>query len=362
MKTLYCLLLTLAASDALAQIANTRTMDTTDFNYQGKITIEGYVDGYYAYDFNRPGDGNKPYAVSMSRHNEMTVNLAFIDLKYSSSRLRSRVVPAFGTYVNANYADEPGVLKNLLEASAGVKLSRTKAIWLDFGVFGSPYTNESAISKDHLAYTRSFAPEYVPYYLSGLKLSATLSGKVNAYLYVVNGWQQIQDNNSGKSIGTQLEYRPGDHWLINWNTYVGSERSAVKPDFTTRYFSDVYFIYARGRWSSTGCIYAGRQDRSAEPAAFWWQANLIGRYNLTGKLSMTGRVEYFSDPSTVVVISSPGPFTTYSGSLGLNYKPADNMLLRVEHRTYFSQDDVYTRNGSAVATGNVLTSNITIWF
>ncbi|MCZ8216506.1 MAG: outer membrane beta-barrel protein, partial [Cyclobacteriaceae bacterium] len=220
---------------SFSQIINTAVMDTSDFRYQGKVTVEGYVDAYYSYDFNKPQDGNRSYFVSMNRHNEMTINLAFIDLKNSSNRMRARLVPGFGTYINANYSAENGTLKNLVEASAGLKIWADKNIWVDVGVFGSPYTNESAISKDHLAYTRSFAPEYVPYYLSGVKVSFPIADKLNGFVYLLNGWQQIGDANKNKSIGTQLEYRPGNNWLVNWNTYIGNENSATDPFVGTRY-------------------------------------------------------------------------------------------------------------------------------
>jgi Putative beta-barrel porin-2, OmpL-like. bbp2 len=187
-----------------AQVTNTATLDTTDLKIKGKVSVNGYIDTYYSYDFSNPASGTRPYSVSMNRHNEFTVNLAFADIKYSAPGFRARFVPAFGTYMNANYANESGTLKNILEAYVGIKLFKNKEIWLDAGVLGSPYTNESAISKDHLIYTRSFAPEYVPYYLSGLKFTLPLSPKVTAYLYLINGWQVIQDNNSGKS----LEYLP----------------------------------------------------------------------------------------------------------------------------------------------------------
>ncbi|MDL5044680.1 outer membrane beta-barrel protein [Oscillatoria amoena NRMC-F 0135] len=192
----------------MAQVTNTGVMDTTDVQKEGKVTVGGYVDAYYGFDFNEPKSGDRSYFVSMARHNEFTINLAYADIKYSSQNIRARFVPGFGTYINANYAAEPGVLKNIVEGYTGIRLSQKREVWLDAGVFGSPYTNESAISKDHLMYTRSFAPEYVPYYLSGLKLSYTLNSKVNLYLYLLNGWQQIQDLNSDKSIGTQVEYRP----------------------------------------------------------------------------------------------------------------------------------------------------------
>jgi hypothetical protein len=358
------LLLLFVAAKVDAQIVNTAVMDTTDFRYQGKLTVEGYIDTYYSYDFNNPTDGNKPYAVSMSRHNEVTINLAFIDLKYSSSRLRARFVPGFGTYINANYAAEPGALKYLVEASSGIKVLKDRSVWLDFGVFGSPYTNESATSKDHLAYTRSFAPEFVPYYLSGLKLSAVIRPKVNAYLYVVNGWQQIQDSNPGKSIGTQLEYRPNAKWLINWNTYMGSERSNLNPTFRTRYFTDAYFIYAHGKWAATGCAYVGMQQRASAGNAYWWQANIIARYYLTNQLSVTGRFEYFEDPEDVVVTPVTGNphFSAFSSSIGLNEKPAENILLRLEYRRYYSTRDVFETAGTSTNGADVLTANITLWF
>jgi hypothetical protein len=346
------------------QVINTATMDTTDFRYNGKVTLEGYLDTYYAYDFNKPPSGDRPYFVSMARHNEITINLAYIGIKYSSARLRGRFVPGFGTYINANYARESSSLKNIVEASAGVKLWSNKNIWLDVGVFGSPYTNESAISKDHLAYTRSFASEYVPYYLSGVKLSFPISPKVNGYFYLLNGWQQIQDANQNKSIGTQLEYRPSNTLLINWNTYVGNEQSSSHMEYGTRYFTDLFFIYAKGKWTATGCYYLGLQKRDNLESAFWWQANIIGQYNITEKLSVTGRLEYFDDPDGVQItpITTASNFSSYSSSLGLNLKVAENILFRAEGRTFFSNKEVYERDESPVKNSNLLTANVTLWF
>lgn len=364
MKRILAAFIVLTGLSVQAQIVNTGAMDTSDFRYQGKVTVEGYLDAYYAYDFNKPVNGNRSYFVSMARHNEMTINLAFIDVKYSSSRLRARVVPGFGTYINANYVSEPGVLKNIVEANAGIKLFKNKSIWFDFGVLGSPYSNESAISKDHLAYTRSFAPEYVPYYLSGAKISVPIAKKWNAYFYIINGWQQIQDVNTGKSIGTQVEFRPNNNWLLNWNTYIGNEETAVNPEFSTRYFTDFYFIYSKGRWSATGCAYMGLQTRDNMHNARWWQANLIARYNITDKLSATARVEYFDDDNQVFITPTTGVlgFSSYSSSLGLNAKPAENVLFRLEGRTFYSSKTIFERGGEPAKNNTLVTGNVTIWF
>lgn len=86
----------------------------------------------------------------MARHNELNINLAYISVKHSSPRIRAKFVPCFGSYINANYALEQGTLRNVVEGNIGIKLFKNREIWLDVGVLGSPYTNESAISKDHL--------------------------------------------------------------------------------------------------------------------------------------------------------------------------------------------------------------------
>lgn len=350
-----------------AQVTNTATIDTTDVALKGKLSIQGYVDLYYMYDMSRPVSKNKTYFVSSNRHNEMNINLAYIDIKYASRNVRGRFVPAFGTYINSNYAQEDGTLKYMLEASVGVKLFKNKEIWLDAGVFGSPYTNESAVSKDHLCYSRSFAPEYVPYYLSGLKLSVPLNAKLNAYFYVLNGWQVIRDNNDSKSIGTQLEYRPTDNLLLNWNTYIGNERSELRPDFGNRYFSDIFMLYTKGKFSATTCVYAGIQEQilaSQKEDLVWWNANVIGKYQFTPKVALAGRLEHFNDPKGVQIQSvTPNPFSSSSSTLGLHLNPAANMMIRMEMRNFWSKDKVYLdENQQDTNTNTAFYTNFTIWF
>ncbi len=369
MKRIFSALLVSLSCTLQAQVTNTATLDTTGGQQIGNTSIGGYLDLYYGYNLNQPSGNAIPYYVSSNRHNELNVNLAFVDLRYQSESIRARIVPGFGTYMNENYAAEPGSLRNLLEASAGFKISKKKNIWLDAGILGSPYTNESAISKDHLMYTRSLAPEYVPYYLSGLKLSVPLSEKVNFYLYVLNGWQQIKDQNNGKSIGTQFEWRPNANNLINWNTYTGDERSLSASTYRMRYFTDIYWLYNAGKnWSFTSCLYAGRQDQktnqNVRSSHYWWQANFIASRMITQKLSLAGRVEYFSDTDKIMLNSlNTIGFSGASGGLCLNYKFTEKSLFRLEGRHFFTTENQFQKNAATVSNQMTwLIGNITIWF
>ncbi|HRG07642.1 MAG TPA: outer membrane beta-barrel protein, partial [Cyclobacteriaceae bacterium] len=81
-------------------------------------------------------------------------------------------------------------------------------------------------------------------------------------------------------------------------------------------------------------------------------------------LSVSGRLEYFEDRDEVHIdpITGVAGFETYSSSLGLNYKVADNILIRTEGRSFFSNKQVYERNGEAVKNSNLITTNVTLWF
>ncbi|MDZ4667152.1 MAG: outer membrane beta-barrel protein [bacterium] len=368
----------------LAQgIQNSGMTDREDSTELGKVKIGGYIDTYYAYDFNQPKDGNRPYAVSSSRTQEININLAYLDIRYQTNHIRARLAPGFGTYVNANYASEPSTLKNMIEAYGGVKLSTTKNIWLDAGVMGSPFTNESAISKDHLMYSRSLAAEYVPYYLSGLRLTAPLTKRLNAYIYLVNGWQRINNPNQKLSIATQIEHKVSDKILINWNVFYGNESSKIDSNYGKRFFTDVYaIINPNGKLSFTSCVYMGMQQHanfngllnnsSNKQTTNWYQGNIIARYSINKKLSLSGRVEFFSDPNLVMLrnentaratLGLPKG-TTQLNSYGfcLNFKLSQNALFRLEHRHYMSDDPFVSTNGLPVHTEDVLFGNLTVWF
>lgn len=360
---LWCLVS--GAAQVLGQVMKSASLDTVE-TLTGDVGLGGYVDTYYNYNFNQPSGGSTAYFVSSARHNEVTINLAYIDVRFKSKFMRARFMPGFGTYMDANYINEPGSLKNLLEANVGVLLSEKKKIWLDAGVFGSPYTNESAISKDHLMYTRSLAPEYVPYYLTGIKMSIPLSSSLSAYFYLINGWQVIQDNNSGKALGTQLEYRLNNKMVMNWNTYIGDERSSAHPEFRMRFFNDFYWVYnTRNKWLFTSCFYYGVQERESLSAATWWQANVIGEYKFTDAFSLSGRAEIFHDPSSVVITSVTGTpgFRTTSFGLCANFLFHEQAMFRLEAREFVSRDNVYVdKGGNPTTSSSMVVGSLTAWF
>jgi hypothetical protein len=337
--------------------------------FNDKIVVNGLMDVYYniSTKSNLP---TRPYSVSSNRNREMDVNLASIRMEYKSSNVRGVFHHGFGTYMNANYAEEPNTLKYLLEANVGVKLSKKKDIWLDAGILPSPYTNESPISKDQLMYTRTISAEYVPYFLSGLKLSWDINQKFGARLYAINGWQKISDNNQQPSLGTQLEYKPNKKMLINWNTYVGNEHSSTDSASFNRYVTDVYVIYNMdGKFSLSSNFYIGKQEKmDTFKQVFlrdFWQFNLQMRYKFTSKFSVSIRGEMFDDPHAVFLKSlrDEKGFNLFGVSACLNYLINDNVMFRLEGRYLKADTKGFVNTGKEWTDSDCFfNGNLCLWF
>src|SRR5512146_1038013 len=169
--------LTQSSVDSTRRAADTvtRTRAAAGADTSISVAVSGFVDGYYAYDFNYPRSLDRPYTTQAARHDEFNINLAFIAATLSGPRLRGRFAAQFGTSVQANYAAEPrlgtlsgpDVSRFIQEATAGYQVAPT--LWVDAGVFFSPFGSENWISRDNWTYTRSFIADESPYYEAGVK-------------------------------------------------------------------------------------------------------------------------------------------------------------------------------------------------
>lgn len=332
------------------------------------LTINAYVEAYYSYDLNRPSNNTRPgFIYNYSRHNEFNVNLGFIKANYNADRVRANIALGTGTYMNANYASEPGVLKNVFEANAGYKLSPRKNLWLDIGILPSHIGFESAIGKDNWTVTRSLVAENSPYFESGAKLSYTTdNGRLSLSAMALNGWQRITrvDGNSLMSWGTQVYYKPTDRLTLNYSTFVGTD----KPDSTRlwRYYHNVYGIWQVDDHVglTLGFDFGAEQERRKEGEMNNWFTPVgILRYKINDKWSVAYRAEYFKDKNGVIIATgTPDGFDTFGTSLNVDYLPLSNVMLRFEGRHLNSKDPIFTKNGGVQQENTALTFSTSIAF
>lgn len=334
----------------------------------GSLTISGYVEAYYQFDFNKPSDNNRPgYIYSHSRHNEFNLNLGFIKANYTADRVRANLALAAGTYMNANYAAEPGLLKNVYEANTGVKLSKKKNFWLDAGIFSSHIGFESAISKDCWTPTRSLLADNSPYYEAGAKLTyTTTDGMWLLSGLALNGWQRIKrvDGNSRMSWGTQVQYKPSGKLLLNYSSFIGTD----KPDSArlNRLFHNFYGIFSLSdQWGIILGMDAGTEEKtpSGNKRNTWYSPVVILQYAVSDKWKMAGRYEYYSDKNGVIIASnSPNGFQTNGYSMNVDHLPAGNVSLRLEARCLAAKEALFSKGAGFTRSVFFITSSIAVSF
>src|SRR5689334_18378817 len=66
-----------------------------------------FVDSYYGFDFDQPGNLDRSFTTQPARHNEFNVNLVYLEGKLTEEKVHGRLALQAGTSVQSNYAGEP---------------------------------------------------------------------------------------------------------------------------------------------------------------------------------------------------------------------------------------------------------------
>jgi hypothetical protein len=332
------------------------------------LSFNGFVEAYYSYDFNKPEDNNRPFFLySHNRHNEFNINLAYIKGSYNDVRMRANIALAAGTYMNANYAAEPGVLKNIYEANAGVKILKNKNLWIDMGVLPSHIGFESAHSPDCWILTRSIIADNSPYFESGAKITYTTDNStwlISAL--ALNGWQRIQrvPGNSLMSWGTQLQFKPSDKLTVNYSTFLGTDKPDSLRQF--RHFHNLFCIFQATE--KVGLILdfdLGQEQKTKGSSDYntWWGTAGILRFTPNFNWSFALRGEYYSDEEAVIISTgTPNGFKTFGASFNLDRNIGNHFLWRTEARILNSKDPIFIKGDDAVKNNTAITTSFALTF
>jgi hypothetical protein len=334
------------------------------------LEISGYLETYYIYDFANPDAHVRPdFLYSFNRHNEVSLNFGYLQAAYDDDKVRGKLALMTGTYANANLAAEPGVLKNIFEANAGVKVSKRKNLWVDAGVFASHIGFESAIGAITWNLTRSILAENSPYFLSGAKISYTSdNGEWFLSGLVLNGWQRIQrvEGNQTPAFGHQLTWTPNEQVTLNSSSFIGSDT----PDSIRqmRYFHNLYGQFQlTDRLGLIAGFDIGAQQvaKGSNRYDTWYSPVLIARYAITDKVAVAGRAEYYSDEGEVIVATgTPNGFQTFGYSVNLDMQVRERVLWRLEGRALDSnRDAIFTdADGNPTARNYFVGTSLSIAF
>jgi hypothetical protein len=232
-----------------------------------------------------------------------------------------------------------GKFRHIYHASVAYRLNN--GVVLEAGVYPSHIGFEGFYSKDNWNYTRSIMGEASPYYQTGIKASFPFNDHWSGRVDLLNGWQNINDNNDGKSIGTQIAYT-SDTLTASLNTFLGPELAGDNDSL--RKFVDVVVVYkATPTLQIGGTVDFGAQELPNSGDADWYGAGAYVRYSLNERNTIVIRAEHFSDPDNGITGTAQ---KVREATFTYEMRPHDDVILKLEGRYDKSDADVFFKEDS----------------
>src|SRR5258707_4863916 len=131
--------------------------------------------------------------------------MAKLSMSHTADPVGFQVDLGFGRAFDIIHAGEPSTapsfLRNIEQAYVMLKPAKWKGFEVDLGQFVTSAGAEVIESHSNWNYSRSLLFAWaIPYYHFGLRATET-KGHFTGGFQVVNGWNNVEDNNSGKTLG-----------------------------------------------------------------------------------------------------------------------------------------------------------------
>ena len=169
---------------------------------------------------------------------------------------------------------------------------------MDVGKFVTPAGAEVIEAKDNWNYSRSllFALA-IPYYHAGLRATYPFSDKVSVTGMVVNGWNDVVDNNSGKTWGLSATLKPNATLNLVQNFIGGPEQKDDSHD--KRFLSDtVVTVNATSKLTLMANYDYGRDHVAGIPVT-WQGVAAYARLQALPAWALIPRFEWFDDDTII---------------------------------------------------------------
>jgi len=180
----------------------------------------------------------------------------------------------------------------------------------------------------------------IPYYHFGFRATET-KGHFTGGFQVVNGWNNVEDNNSGKTLGFVGNLTSSKiSWMNNY--YTGPENPHTNTGWRNLYDTTV-LLTPTGKFNAYVNFDYGRNKSGSglsESTAEWYGVAGAAKFQMNDKNAITPRIEWFKDKQgfETGTAQSLKEFTfTYE------YKWTQGLLARLEYRRDWSDKPFFER-------------------
>lgn len=332
-----------------------------------EITVNGFLDGYYSFNFNNPKQttglsasgvsssavpsANNTYRYYDTYQNQFILSLAELTIKATLKEVSFVADLDFGPFADLN-ASAPTPAGTVVDESskhigqAVLSYRPTDSNFsFDAGKMYSHLGVETVKSKDNFNYSRSILFSYaIPFWHTGFRVGYdAIPGKIQTSLYIYNGWNVQYDTNRSKTLGGQVKFTPSSETTLIYNFLGGPERTDSESDWKT-----IHEISLTQSLSESSILIANIVHGSEENAVVsssrtraQWHGGFVGwKYQINDHSYLSPRYEVYRDKDGYNL----GAASQTINSLTLTYSRslAQGFETRVEARSDSSSESTFT--------------------
>ena len=341
----------------------------------GPTSLSGFVDTYYNYNSNQPASRTNGFRSFDGLSNQFALNLVELVVdkppEATNSRTGYHIALGFGQAMNAVNGSDPGGLgfdQYLKEAYFSYLAPVGKGLQFDVGKFVTPHGAEVIETKDDFNYTRGLLFSYaIPYFHYGLRAKYSFNDKYSASVFMVNGWNNVVENNTGKTYGIGFGWTPNKKVSFTQNYMAGPELSPDKDpagnNSSWRQLWDTVVSYSpTSKLTLVLNTDYGRGDRIAglSHPVFWTGAAGYVKYAFNEKYAVVSRYEYYDDHDGFTT-GIPQHFNGITGTF--QRMVSGHILSRLEYRRDMSNMPAFVKgSGTPVNAQNTMTAGLVFMF
>ena len=306
----------------------------------GGIDFSGLVDGYYGLNFNHPASRTNQLRNFDVMANQFSLSMAKLVMEHSADPVGFRVDLGFGKafdMINATEAS-PNASRYIEQAYVSYKPASLAGLQMDFGKYVTSAGAEVIETHSNWNYSRSLLFAWaIPYYHMGLRTSVPVGKHFTGGFQLVNGWNNVEDNNSGKTIGLTGAVAAGPVTWYN-NYYAGPEKSGTNEGW--RHVYDTTILATGSKASAYLNFDYGVDKLVTSGSNVWYGVAGAARFALTDHFALSPRLEWFKDRDG---FSTGTAQTLKEFTLTGEYKWAEGLLTRLEYRRDWSDQPFFER-------------------
>jgi hypothetical protein len=299
--------------------------------------FDAYVNG----SFNQPDSGFNQLRNFDYRADTAHVNMAKVTIDRAPAPVGFHLDVGFGETLSAIHASDraPEGLKYFEQAYLSLKPKSWHGVEIDAGEFTSWAGAETIETNNNWNYSRSLLFAWaVPYYHFGVRATVPI-GKFTGGVAVVQGWNNVYDNNSGKTVGLTGAYA----WKkVTWtnNYYVGPEKTGTTAGVRHLYDTTV-LLTPNDSFSAYVNFDYGREKNTGSGASQWSGIAVAARRALGKRFAIAGRLEYFDDRNG---LSTGAAQKVKEATATGEYKISRWLISRLEFRDDWSNVPFFQNN------------------